>query len=248
MRRDLGPYAAEDREAQTWVMATTKPNSQDNLTASSRSPGATPTERSQGSHAGDLARRLSHRRNELGLSIEELAERAGVDPWFLAYFEQSADCTLSAGSLYRLAVALDTTPFALEGGDIARPPGAGRAGPHPALESLTPAQCEDHLAAGGVGRIVFSTDSGPVAFPVNFVFAGGCVIFRTSDAMVANISGAVAFEVDHVDEAMSEGWSVLVPRACPSDRGRRVASGCCGLRYRGMGRWRPPQRGQHRAL
>jgi hypothetical protein len=157
-----------------------------------------------------LARRLSHRRNELGLSIEELAERAGVDPWFLAYFEQSADCTLSAGSLYRLAVALDTTPFALEGGDIARPPGAGRAGPHPALESLTPAQCEDHLAAGGVGRIVFSTDSGPVAFPVNFVFAGGCVIFRTSDAMVANISGAVAFEVDHVDEAMSEGWSVLV--------------------------------------
>ncbi len=28
--------------------------------------------------------------------------------------------------------------------------------------------------------------------------------------MVDNISGVVAFEVDHVDEAMSEGWSVLV--------------------------------------
>ena len=28
--------------------------------------------------------------------------------------------------------------------------------------------------------------------------------------MFANFSGVVAFEVDHVDEAMSEGWSVLV--------------------------------------
>jgi hypothetical protein len=49
-----------------------------------------------------------------------------------------------------------------------------------------------------------------VAFPVNFVFVRGCVVFRTSDAMVSNISGVVAFEIDHVDEAMSEGWSVLV--------------------------------------
>ena len=89
-------------------------------------------------------------------------------------------------------------------------PGTGRAGPHPALESLTPALCEEHLAAGGVGRIILSTGSGPVAYPVNFVFARGCVIFRTSDAMVDTISGVVAFEVDHVDEAMSEGWSVLV--------------------------------------
>ena len=165
---------------------------------------------SGGSRVGDLARRVSHRRTELGLSTEELAKRAGVDAWFLAYFEQSADSALSAGALHRLAVALDTTPFALEGGDIARPPGAGRAGPHPVLESLNPAQCEEHLVAGGVGRIILSTGSGPVAFPVNFVFNRGCVIFRTSDAMVENISGVVAFEVDHVDEAMSEGWSVLV--------------------------------------
>lgn len=91
-----------------------------------------------------------------------------------------------------------------------RPPGAGRAGPHPALESLSSEQCEVHLAAGGIGRIILSTESGPVAFPVNFVFAGGAVVFRTSDAMVARISGVVAFEVDQIDEAMSEGWSVLV--------------------------------------
>jgi hypothetical protein len=49
-----------------------------------------------------------------------------------------------------------------------------------------------------------------VAYPVNFVFSEGAVIFRTSDSMVDSISGVVAFEVDHIDDAMSEGWSVLV--------------------------------------
>jgi len=176
----------------------------------SRSKGAVITESSPGARGGDLARRLTHRRTELGLSTEELAKQAGIDAWFLAYFEQSADSTLTGGALRRLAVALDTTPSALEGGGVDRPPGTGRAGPNPALESLTPAQCEQHLSAGGVGRIILSTGSGPVAYPVNFVFVRGCVIFRTSDAMVDNISGVVAFEVDHVDEAMKEGWSVLV--------------------------------------
>jgi transcriptional regulator with XRE-family HTH domain len=174
------------------------------------SRGTVTTEKPPGQGAGDLARRVTHRRNELGLSSEELARRAGIDAWFLAYFEQSSDSALSGGALRRVAVALDTTPGSLEGGEVDRPPGVGRAGPHPTLESLSLEQCEEHLAAGGVGRIILSTGSGPVAFPVNFVFAGGAVVFRTSDAMVADISGVVAFEVDHVDEAMSEGWSVLV--------------------------------------
>jgi Pyridoxamine 5'-phosphate oxidase len=163
-----------------------------------------------GALAGDLARRITHRRTELGLSTEELARRAGIDAWFLAYFEQSSDTALTGGALLRVAVALDTTPLALEGGLVDRPPGVGRAGAHPTLESLTAAQCEEHLAAGGIGRIVYSTESGPVALPVNFIFAGGAVIFRTSDAMAGAIDGVVAFEVDHIDEEMSEGWSVLV--------------------------------------
>ncbi len=164
----------------------------------------------RGMRVGDLARRVTHRRTELGLSSEELAKRAGIDAWFLAYFEQSADTSLSGGSLLRLAVALDTTPFALEGGQVDCPTGPGRAGPHPVLESLNVEQCHEHLAAGGIGRIVLSTGSGPVAFPVNFVFTDGAVVLRTSDAMTARVSGVVAFEVDRVDEAMSEGWSVLV--------------------------------------
>jgi hypothetical protein len=160
--------------------------------------------------AGDLARRVSHRRHELGLTTEELARQAGVDAWFLAYFEQSADGTLTSGALTRIAVALQTTPLALEGGNVDRPPGSGRAGRHPVLEHLTKEQCEEHLAAGGVGRIVLSSGRGPEAFPVNFIFIDGVVVFRTSDAMAGTISGVVAFEVDHIDETMSEGWSVLV--------------------------------------
>jgi transcriptional regulator with XRE-family HTH domain len=170
----------------------------------------TDTTGSTGSNGGDLARRVSHRRTELGLTTDEVARRAGMDAWFLAYFEGSSDTTLSGGALTRLAVALQTTPLALEGGEIDRAPGTGHAGAHPVLEHLTAEQCETHLSAGGIGRIVLSSGSGPAAFPVNFVFVDGTVIFRTSDSMTAGITGVVAFEVDHIDETMSEGWSVLV--------------------------------------
>src|SRR6202034_338286 len=117
------------------------------------SEGGEASTQNRGMLVGDLARRVTHRRTELGLSTEELAKRAGIDAWFLAYFEQSADTSLSGGSLLRLSVALDTTPFVLEGGLVDRPPGPGHAGPHPVLESLTAEQCEEHLGAGGIGRI-----------------------------------------------------------------------------------------------
>jgi transcriptional regulator with XRE-family HTH domain len=177
--------------------------------------------------AGDLARRIAHRRSELGLSTEELARRAGIDPWFLAYFEQSSDTALTGGALFRVAVALDTTPLALEGGLVDRPPGVGQAGAHPVLEHLTKDQCEDHLAAGGIGRIVMFTGSGPVALPVNFIFTEGAIIFRTSDAMADTITGVVAFEVDHIDEEMRGGWSVLVrgPARRIEDPEERLAAG-----------------------
>ena len=62
------------------------------------------------SHAGDLARRVAHRRNELGKSIEEVAETTGVDPAYLRYFEASPDARLSAGTMILLAMALETSP------------------------------------------------------------------------------------------------------------------------------------------
>jgi nitroimidazol reductase NimA-like FMN-containing flavoprotein (pyridoxamine 5'-phosphate oxidase superfamily) len=155
--------------------------------------------------------RVSLRRTELGLSLEELSKSAGIDPTYLRYFESNPNATLSAGTLLLVALALDISPRDLQGGEIDRPPGNGRAGRHPVLETLTPEQCGVHLAAGGVGRVIFSTPRGPVALPVNFEFTKGEVVFSTNGtkALVLQSEEVVGFEVDRVDEAMCEGWSVL---------------------------------------
>jgi transcriptional regulator with XRE-family HTH domain len=161
---------------------------------------------------GDLARRVAHRRAELGLTAEELAQRAGIDPGYLRYFETSPQATLSAGTLQLIALALDTTPLALLGGEVDRPPGHGRAGRHPVLRPLTSEQCKTHLAGGGVGRLVYSDRRGPVALPVNFEYTQGEVVFSTDEtkAIAVEARSVVGFEVDRVDDAMSEGWSVIV--------------------------------------
>ena len=119
---------------------------------------------------------------------------------------------LNPGALVRLAAALETTPAFLRGGEIDRPPGIGRAGPRPRLDVLSKEQCATHLALGGVGRFVFLAERSPVALPANFRFVDGDIVFRTRTAgSLAPAAGStVSFEVDRIDEAMSEGWSVLV--------------------------------------
>jgi nitroimidazol reductase NimA-like FMN-containing flavoprotein (pyridoxamine 5'-phosphate oxidase superfamily) len=176
------------------------------MTAPAPSAGASP------SRAGDLARRVAHRRNELGKSIDEVAEQAGVDPAYLRYFESSPDARLSAGTMILLAMALDTTPEELYGAKAERAPGPGRAVPHGELRMLTPEQCTAHLDGGGVGRLVFLSERGPVAHPVNFVMADGDIVVSTTPAQANQVESQerAAFEIDRVDEAMREGWSVLV--------------------------------------
>jgi nitroimidazol reductase NimA-like FMN-containing flavoprotein (pyridoxamine 5'-phosphate oxidase superfamily) len=162
--------------------------------------------------SGDFARRVAHRRQELGLTCAEVARRAEMDPGYLDYLEHSSIGNMPPGPLMRLAAALETTADSLSGGTMDRPPGPGRAGPYPRLDSLSREQCEAHLAGGGVGRLVFLAEGGPLALPVNFRFAEGDVVFRTSatGALAAAVGETVSFEVDHIDEAMSEGWSVLI--------------------------------------
>ena len=162
--------------------------------------------------SGDLAQRVAHRRRELGLSIEEVAGRAGMAAGYLDYLEHSPAVAIPRGSLIRLADALETTVMALRGGRVDRPRGPGRAGQHPQLDVLMREECEAHLAGGGVGRLVFLTAGVPVALPVNFRYLDGDIVFRTraGGALAAAIGMVVSFEVDQIDEAMSEGWSVLV--------------------------------------
>ena len=178
----------------------------------------------------DLARRVIHRRIELGLTSDELAKQVGVDPNYFKYFERNADARLSAGTLNLIAFALGTSPIALTGGDIDRAPGRGRAGRHPSLETLEREHCDAHLAAGGVGRIVYSTDRGPIALPVNYEFTEGEIIFSTDEVkadLLAELP-VVGFEIDRVDEAFSEGWSVVVSgparRVVDADELQRVSS------------------------
>jgi nitroimidazol reductase NimA-like FMN-containing flavoprotein (pyridoxamine 5'-phosphate oxidase superfamily) len=162
--------------------------------------------------SGDLGRRVAERRREVGLTRDEVAVRAGMHSGYLDYLEHSPDAAMTAGALLRLAAALETTPEFLRGGHVDRPPGPGRAGPHPRLEILSREECERHIAPGGVGRFVFVAAQRPIALPVNFRYVDGDVLFRTRPhGMLAAAAGAtVSLEVDRIDEAMSEGWSVLV--------------------------------------
>ena len=67
-----------------------------------------------------------------------------------------------------------------------------------------------------MGRLVFATERGPVAIPVNYEFTEGQVVFSTDDAKAAALSNGatVGFEIDRVEEGVSEGWSVLVTGPC----------------------------------
>jgi transcriptional regulator with XRE-family HTH domain len=63
---------------------------------------------------GDLGRRVTARRRELGLTRAELAARSGMAVSYLAYLEQHA-ADVGYDGLMRLADALGTTPDALLG-------------------------------------------------------------------------------------------------------------------------------------
>lgn len=91
-------------------------------------------------------------------------------------------------------------------------PDPGPAAHERALRTLSPAECFDLLEPGGIGRVGFTSADGIIILPVNFAVAGKTMIFRTApDTLLALYADAqVSFEVDHFDEVLHEGWSVLV--------------------------------------
>jgi nitroimidazol reductase NimA-like FMN-containing flavoprotein (pyridoxamine 5'-phosphate oxidase superfamily) len=70
----------------------------------------------------------------------------------------------------------------------------------------------DLLEPGGVGRVGFTSAGGIMMLPVNFAVTGKTIVFRTApDTLLALYGNAqVSFEVDHLNEALHEGWSVLM--------------------------------------
>jgi transcriptional regulator with XRE-family HTH domain len=173
-------------------------------------PGAWPWPAPPG--PGDLGRRISYRRQELQLTVPQLAERAGMSAQYLEYVELYPS-QLTSAALNQIAAALGTSTAELLGGEAGQPPGRGGPASRPVLEELTVAECLRLLEPGGIGRVGFSTPDGPVMLPVNFTMSAGTVIFRTAGSgfLAGHADGGEAgFEVDRLDEAMREGWSVLV--------------------------------------
>ncbi|MDT0304917.1 helix-turn-helix domain-containing protein [Streptomonospora wellingtoniae] len=162
---------------------------------------------------GDLGRRVAQRRAELGLSHDQVAESASMDPGYVAYLEEHPG-SLSRQSLYRLAQALRTSPAQLLGADTETPPGhAATAEPDPGIRPLSTEECLKLIAPGGVGRAAFTEAAGtsPAVLPVNYTLSEGAVVFRTAaDGVIArHTPGPMSFQVDRIDGGTSEGWSVL---------------------------------------
>jgi transcriptional regulator with XRE-family HTH domain len=162
----------------------------------------------------DIGRRICERRERVGLSQAETAARAGLTAEYLAYLETSPDPNPTQATLMQLAAALGTSAGALSGAGLDMPPGQRSAAKEPVLTSLTADECRALIARGGVGRVLYvETGRGPVAIPVNYRMDGNDVVFRTGGgAGIADgiRQGSVSFDIDHLDEALGEGWSVLV--------------------------------------
>jgi nitroimidazol reductase NimA-like FMN-containing flavoprotein (pyridoxamine 5'-phosphate oxidase superfamily) len=81
------------------------------------------------------------------------------------------------------------------------------------LVELSPADCWDLAASRAVGRLAWTGPKGPTVIPVNFTVDGRFVRLRTSghsEAARECEDSIVAFEVDDLDDAAHEGWSVLM--------------------------------------
>ncbi|MFE2883907.1 helix-turn-helix domain-containing protein [Streptomyces sp. NPDC059272] len=165
----------------------------------------------KGSPTGDLGRRIAVRRTALGLSREVTADRAGVAGSYLQYLEEVPGAAPGRSVLLRLAHALQTSVTDLAGGTGDQTPGAGLAGSDPEFTALTEQECRELLSTHGVGRVAIPTASGPVIVPVNYSVVDGAIVYRTAPgAMPSRAAGRqVTFEIDRIDDAFAEGWSVL---------------------------------------
>ncbi|MER7538787.1 pyridoxamine 5'-phosphate oxidase family protein [Streptomyces sp. NPDC097704] len=164
-------------------------------------------------HMSDLGRRVEARRTRLGLSREEVAARAGSTPGYIGVLEEQLPSP-GIEFLVRLANALETTVQDLTGYTAEVAPGAARTGRGAWMQEIDEAECWALLDDHGVGRVAVAGDDGPEIFPLNYQVVGREILFMTAEhtplARAAASGAEIAFEEDHVDEAFSQGWSVLL--------------------------------------
>ncbi|MFJ3099380.1 helix-turn-helix domain-containing protein [Streptomyces hydrogenans] len=164
-------------------------------------------------YRSDLGRRVATRRRQLGLSREEVAERAGSAPGYIAYVEEQLP-TPGIEFLVRLAHALETTIQELTGLTADLAPGGAPPGNRPELVELEETECWALLGDRGVGRVGVEGADGLAVFPVNYQVLDGSLVFSTgADSALGRAAASgveAAFEEDRLDEAFSRGWSVLL--------------------------------------
>ena len=88
------------------------------------------------------------------------------------------------------------------------------------ITELSEAECLRLIAAGGVGRIAYTSRRfGLVVLPVNYRLYDGAIVFRTTEhgpldedlrTGIADADYKVTFEIDDIDLAGRQGWSVLL--------------------------------------
>ncbi|HVT70512.1 MAG TPA: pyridoxamine 5'-phosphate oxidase family protein [Trebonia sp.] len=115
------------------------------------------------------------------------------------------------------------------------------------MEELDEDQCLRLIEPGGIGRIAYVGRFGPAVLPVNYKLWDGAIVFRTAEHsplaedLRTGISGAdyrVAFEIDDIDTAARQGWSVLVQGPAHPVRGAELEA----ARASALETWAPGDR------
>lgn len=144
---------------------------------------------------GDVGRRAAVERRRRGLSREETVGRARMSPYYWPTRSNSPPIRPWRRSSDRPTRWAPRSPHCVAEAWISRPVRA------------------THCCTPGFGtRIAVSTADGRTAVvPVNYACVDDAIIFRTAPESVtaAAAEREVAFEVDHVDDALSQSRSVL---------------------------------------
>ncbi|THA75631.1 DNA-binding protein [Streptomyces sp. A0642] len=191
---------------------------------------------------GDIGRRVATRRKQLGLSRQDVALRAAAAPGYIEYVEEHSSAAPGIGFLLRLANALETTVGELTGGTEDLPAGLTRAAPQAQMVELDESESWTLLGDHGVGRVALVGGDGPVVLPLNYQVLDGEVVFSTAEhSPLAAADGTdIAFEADHIDDAFSRGWSVLlvgsVHAVADEEAARRLRAAAYSTPWAGEGR------------
>jgi nitroimidazol reductase NimA-like FMN-containing flavoprotein (pyridoxamine 5'-phosphate oxidase superfamily) len=106
-------------------------------------------------------------------------------------------------------------PISSGGSTSSSPAGSARR----VVERLDEAECLELLGTEGLGRLVYNSRYGPTALPVEYKVYEGSIAFRTAQDTftdedlrtgIAHAEYHVALEIDQIDLAAREGWTVLV--------------------------------------